>query len=225
MRRILAAAALGLMACTASWAHDAEHDEATHSHWWLGLDLDLAWYAGAGIGQSQFDDYAFFNDGSFTSQSKDDTGTSLRLFGGLAFGRYLALELGYADFDEASFRAQSDGSGSLFDAGPQSVKVAADGYDLSLVGRLPLGDWGLFAKVGNTWWESKAPVAFDLQSQGAIATTLSDDGSAISYGAGVQYDALRPLRLVGEYGVLPLEAEFIDDATLDWFMVSVAYLF
>lgn len=228
MKRFLAGIALALVAIT-GFAHDVESGAKPHTHWWLEMaDLDLSWYAGAGVGQSRFGDYTIPNDGSFISQSKDDTGTTLRLFGGMGVGKFLALELGYVDFGEASFRAQSDGSGGTWNAGPQSIKIGVDGYDVSLVGRLPIGEaWGLFVKLGETWWDAEAPLVVDSQCCGAFDVTLSDDGNEFTYGGGVQYDGLRPIRIAAEYGALPLDAQITtgEEMPLDWLAISVAYLF
>jgi hypothetical protein len=227
VKRILAGTILVLLAGT-GWAHDGEHDGHPHSHWWLDLDnrLDLSWYVGAGVGQSRFDDYALGNDGSFTSQDKDGSDATLRVFGGMGLGKYVALELGYVDFGEATSRAQSDGSSTLWNAGPQSVKVGVDGYHVSLVGRLPLTDvWGLFAKVGQARLEGTASASLDTQCCGVVAGTFSDDTEEAMYGGGVQYDGLRPARISVEYGVLPSEVGIASDATLDWFAISVIYLF
>lgn len=225
MKRVIGAAALALAACGAAGAHDGNQDARPHSHWWLDPDFKPSWYAGAGVGQSRFEGYELFDDGSFTSRSNDDTGTTLRFFGGLALGKHVAVELGYADFGKASFRAQSDGSGTSWNAGPQSVKIEAETYDVSLVGRLPLGDWALFAKVGAAWWGSAIAVSVDLQCCGPLDEALTDDGQKFTYGGGAHYDGLRPIRLVAEYGVLALEPEIFDDASLEWVALSAAYLF
>jgi hypothetical protein len=210
------------------WAHEGEQHGDSHTHWWLDLDdrLDLSWYAGAGVGQGRFDGYSLVDDGSFTSQGRDDSGATFRVSGGMGIGKYLALELGYVDFGEASSRAQSDGSSTFWNAGPQSVKVEADGFDVSLVGRLPLTDtWGLFAKGGLTWWEATARASLDTQCCGVVAGTFADDGQQATYGGGVHYDGLRPMRISVEYGVFPSELGSFFEATLDWFAISATYLF
>jgi hypothetical protein len=231
MKRILGIAALALTLGGNAVAQEGGQDAPRgrpHTHWWLELDADLSlsWYAGAGIGQSRFHDYELLDDGSFTSRNDDDTGTSLRVFGGMGIGKYLALEVAYADFGEATTGGQSDGSGTVFNAGPQSVEIEVDAYEFSLVGRLPLGDdFGLFAKIGQTVSESSAAISIDAQSGGTFDGTFTDDDSALTYGGGVHYDGLRPVRIVAEYGVLPFEPAFFSDTTLDWLALSVAYLF
>lgn len=213
--------------CFTALAHDTDDEghAKPHTHWWL--ELDPSWYVGAGLGQGQFDNFQLVDDGSFTSHSNDDGSTVWRVFGGMGIGKYLALEVGLADFGEASSRAQSDGTSSNWNAGPQRVKVDAEGYDAFLVLRLPLTqDWGVFAKVGQTWWEGTTVVALDAQCCGVVAGTIADDGNQVTYGGGVHYDGLRPVRITAEYGRLPLEDSlFLTDLTLDWIAISAAYLF
>ena len=107
-------ALLALILSGNAWAHD---EAAGHTHWWL--ELDASWYAGVGLGQSSFKEgLNTIDDGSLGSSQRDDSDIGMRLFGGAGFGRYFAVELGYADFGEGSSRAQSDGSGTFWNAGP-----------------------------------------------------------------------------------------------------------
>lgn len=229
MARMVGAALLALAAGNAAWAHDetpaGAHDGTSHTHWWL--DLGGSWYLGAGVGQGRYDDYALFDDGSFTSDNTDDTGTALRVFGGVDIGEYFALEATYADFGEATSRAQSDGSGGAWNAGPQAAKIAAKGYDFSLVGRLPLTEaWSVFAKVGGSWLDVGFAVSVDAQCCGPVEDRSKHTDEGVSYGGGARYDGWRPARIVAEYGVLPSEVSFFaPDAELEWIAVSVACLF
>lgn len=236
MKWTLAGAVLAFAACNVAWAQEAEsdkeaHEGRPHTHWWLELDpgFDFAFYAGAGLGQSRYQTYEIADDGSFTSSRTDDTDTGLRLFGGMGIGKYFALEASYADFGEASFRAQSDGSAGFWNAGPQRTKFAAEGYDVSLVGRVPLtDDWALFAKGGTAWLRVDFAVAVDAQCCGVVQASdeVDNDAEGITYGGGVQYDGWRPVRIVAEYGVLPFDVDFFaDDGELDWIAISAAYLF
>jgi OmpA-OmpF porin, OOP family len=232
MRLILGAALLALVAGNAAWAHDeasADEQGKPHSHWWLDMNVDLGvtWYAGAGLGQSRYHNYALRDDGSFTSRSTDDTGTALRVFGGMGIGKYFGLEASYADYGEATSRAQSDGSSGFWNAGPQAEKIAAKGYDFSLLGRVPIaGDWAVFAKVGGSWLDVGHAVDLDVQGPGAINASSKTTEEGVSYGGGVQYDGWRPVRVITEYGAMPFDVDFFaDDGKLDWIAISAAYLF
>jgi len=232
MKKIHAAATLALVLGGNAWAHEDGKDACSCTHWYQ--ELDPSWYAGVSAGQTTFKDWSFgndANDGSFTSRSQDDRETGWRVFAGVDLGRYLAIELGYADFGEATFRAQSDGSGSVFAAGPVTESVTLEAFDLALLGKLPLTEeLALFGKVGVFQWESTYDASATFQCCGPLAFGQSDDHTDLSYGAGVQYDGFRPLRVVAEY----IEADFsdksptgptFDDRQVEGFTLSLAYLF
>lgn len=200
----------------------AAHDEhGGHAHWWH--ELDPSWYAGAALAQSTFNKWAL-DDGSFSSRDTDDSDIGTRLFAGVSLGRYLALELGYADFGEASMRAQSDGSGFVWNAGPAAQDVALDGIDFAMVGKLPLtAEWALVGKAGFLKWDSTFEVAGDFQCCGPATFDFGDDGTDSWYGAGVQYDGFAPLRIIGEYRADEFPS-VIEDVKVESFGISLAYL-
>jgi OOP family OmpA-OmpF porin len=215
-------AVLALALTGSAWADDG-HAGRPHTHWWLELNLNPSWYAGGALGQSTFEDW-FFDDGSL-SRNADDSDTAMRVFGGVSFGRYLALELGYTDFGEASFRGQSDGSGGLWNAGPVAEKIGLEGYDVALLGKLPVADdWALFGKVGYLTWESTLDLTGDTQCCGPVSDHLSGDDASVSYAGGVQYDGFGPLRVVAEYGAVEFDYGF-GEAEVASFGLSLVYLF
>lgn len=208
-----------------AWAHDGQQNGSQHTHWWL--DFDPSAYGGVAFVNGTFDVPTSFSDGSLTRNKDDDTGAGWRVFAGLDFNEYLALELGYADFGEAQWRYQSDGSGGIWNAGPIDKRVAVKAIDLAWVGKLPLSaDFALFARVGASQWESRTRFSGDLQSRGPISFDETADDLGASYGAGVKYDGWRPIRVVAAYGVMPFEAEILsNNCDMKSLAMSVAYLF
>jgi hypothetical protein len=203
------------------------HEPPSHTHWWH--ELDPAWYVGAGAGQSTFDALpAIADDGSLTTSSVDDTGTSWRLFAGVGFGRYVAFELGHVDLGQARLRAQSDGSSFLWNAGPVSESVTLDGQELALVGRLPVAaDWALFGRIARLRWESAQRIAGDTQCCGQGPFKESDDGYDTTLAGGIQYDGFRAFRVALEYGAVTfaIPVSYEDEADVASLAVSLAYLF
>lgn len=207
------------------WADDA-HDARPHTHWWM--ELDPSWYAGAALGQSTFKNAILLpDDGSFTSRSVDDRDTGMRLFAGVDLGRHFALEAGYTDFGEASGRAQSDGSGTVWSAGAVAEDVSLEGLDVELLGKVPVtDDWRLFGRVGMLLWESSAELSGDFQCCGPATYREPHDRTAFSYGAGVHYDGLRPLRVVVDYHTSSFRAFGGTSGTeVESIGISLAYLF
>ena len=225
MKSIIIAIALST-ACASAWAHDADADghDSSHTHWWLELgDAVGTWYAGANVTQSTVEDLGYFDDGSLTQNRKDDKATGTRLFGGMKW-RYFGVELGYWDAGEASAFAQSDGSGSVYNAGPQSFAIELGGFDISLMGRLPIGeDWALFAKAGLFRSGVEERIVADLQCCGATTFSGSDDSTETLWGFGVER-ALGNWRLVAAYQVTQFEdVVFPTEIDLESLSVGVAY--
>lgn len=192
-------AVLALVAAESASADD-DHAGRAHSHWWLERGLEPSWYAGAAVGHSTFN--ALGDDGSIASPDDDDNDINLRLFAGIGLGRHVAFEFGYVDFGEASFSGQSDGSGPFLAPGPAREDVAVDGFDLAVVGKLPLTEaWALFGRAGMLKWDSTYEFSATFDCCGPGGAKESADGSDWTYGAGVQYDGFLPLRITVEYGV------------------------
>lgn len=220
----LGVALLAACVSTTSWAESG----AGHSHWYL--ELEPSWYAGGAVGQSTVEDWsvvATVDDGSYRSVAQDDRDVGYRVFAGLGLSRYFALELGYADFGEASFRAESDGSGSQWAAGPQTESFALTAVDLGLLGKLPLrSDVALVGRIGalrtDATYERQA-----LHQSGPISSRGTAQHTDWFYGAGLEYDGLRPVRLIATYMAADFDRSTPagNTAQLQSIALSVAYLF
>lgn len=99
----------------------------------------------------------------------DDEDTGIKIFGGYKFNPNFGVEASWVDLGEVSV------------AGPGgSASFAVDGFGLAAVGMIPLNErFGVFGKVGLYMWDV---------SGGGLATGISDDGSDIMFGAGVNWN-------------------------------------
>lgn len=121
-----------------------------------------AWYAGAGVGQSNANDSVTIRN---QSVKVDDTDTAWKLFGGYRFNPNLGLELGWVDLG----KLESKGA----------VDYELTGATLNAVGTIPLANnFDVFAKIGGFFWDSDA-------SGGGLSK--SDSGSDATGGVGVGY--------------------------------------
>jgi OmpA-OmpF porin, OOP family len=117
-------------------------------------------YLGLNVGRSRYN----VPCGS-TSLLCDDTAPSAEFYAGRMIGNFWGVELGYLD----GGRVQR-----------QAGDLRAQGINLSLVGRAPLGHAiGLFGKLGTTYGRTENP---------ALTGTANDQGFGLSYGAGVSLD-------------------------------------
>lgn len=160
------------------------------------------WYLGASIGKSdiKFDNAAQsdqFLDLGFTNPRtvSDTKDTGYRAFGGYQFHPYVAIEGGYVDLGRFGFRTDVSPTGSL------SGSTRIDGFDLSVLGTVPLGErFGLFGRVG----VYAAQTRTSYTGGGSIETLIGGDtqkkrSTKLVYGAGATFNFNRNLALRGEW--------------------------
>jgi OmpA-OmpF porin, OOP family len=97
---------------------------------------------------------------AITCESDAPTG---QLYAGSMVGNFWGVEMGVLNLGLADRAAR------------------AQGVNLSLVGRAPIGRFGLYGKLGTTYGRTEV-------SSGAAALAGSESGFGWSYGAGVSYD-------------------------------------
>jgi OmpA-OmpF porin, OOP family len=120
-------------------------------------------YIGLNVGQT---DYSLGNGTNvFPSDQKD---TAYGINAGSYFHPNFGLEVGYTDFGKA-------------DRGGGDTK--AMGFNVSLIGRLPLGSqFNLLGKVGTTYGRTEVS-----SRPGSGITAGKEDGFGLSYGIGAEY--------------------------------------
>jgi OmpA-OmpF porin, OOP family len=169
---------------------------------------DAGWYIGFNAGQSRskidndriVDDLLI--DGLSTTSIYDgNRHFALKAFGGYEFNRYFALESGYFDLGQFSFRANTLPSGQLYG----DIKI--QGANVDAVASLPIGDqFSLFVRGGGIYEDSRD----SFVGTGAVAVLDPSPkrwAGGYKYGAGAQFDFTR------SFG-MRLEAERyrVDDA-------------
>jgi OOP family OmpA-OmpF porin len=124
--------------------------------------LGNPWYIGAGVGQSEVDDFC-----SGVSNC-DDTDTGWKLFGGYRFTQYVAIEAGYVDFGKFS-----GNSGGI------SGSAEVTGVTAHVVGTLPLNErFSLIGRLGTIYAD------VDVKASG-FGIYYHDDDQSFDFAAGV----------------------------------------
>jgi hypothetical protein len=124
--------------------------------------------------------------------SFDASDTTYKAFVGFRFLKFLGLEASYIDFGTL------DDSTSGID-----LSVDATGYDLFLVGVLPIGKhFELFAKAGYFSWDRNA------DASGVVSGSDSESGSDPVYGAGLAF-------ILGKHIGIRVEYEKYDMTDVD----------
>ncbi len=144
----------------------------------------INWYAGAAYGDAEYDFSAgVFDDGSLTSSSLDDSDSGYKMLVGVGLTRAWGGEGAYIDLGEARFNGTSDGTGTLYAAGPVSRKIDTTGYSLSAVFNIvSTRSLRVFAKYGYLQWEAG-----------------DDDGSDPVYSFGAEYTLYGKFAVRGEW--------------------------
>ena len=148
-----------------------------------------------------------FNDGFFGPGTKtENEDETFRVYGGLQYGDYFRLELGYADLGTASFTAEADPVACcpIYADGPVSGEVSVEGVDLVLLLRLPIADTlSVTTGAGLVRWSSETHTR---DSSGPV-TDSDDKGTDLRYGAGLQLKLFRRLWGVVDYSIYKLNLD------------------
>ncbi len=122
-------------------------------------------YIGADVNRSHVDDTA---DIDGTDVLLDGDATGMRLTFGYAFNDFFAAELTHTDFGDLEQSALG-----------LALSAEADGQELAIVGRMPLGErFAIFGRLGYLSWDGDV---------GIDAVTAGISGNDLSIGAGLEF--------------------------------------
>lgn len=190
---------------------------------WSGINFD-GWYAGLGVGQSHYRDLASSIDSAVASVGATST-TSVsplsegwKVYGGYQFNKYLALEGGYTNLNDA----HANTTITAPSAGTIRTNVATDAWSLAAVGTYPITDkFSLMGKVGAAYVLTEITAKATGSGSGTTASVaVGDDSYRPVYGLGVSYALLDNLNLRAEYERFDLK-----DINIDLITAGVAMKF
>jgi len=164
----------GLLACAAALPAMAQSSSTTSSSSSL-LPYTTGGYVGLNLGRTKFD--MGCGIGGFKCDSH--AGTAVNLYTGGMFNEYMGLELGYLH------------TGNLDRAGGTT---SAQGVNLLLVGRVPMGAFNIFAKAGGVYGRTK--VSTDPLSG---IPGGSKSGGGVSVAGGIGYDLSPKSSIVAQW--------------------------
>lgn len=168
----------------------------------ISAEVQPGFYAGISAGEASFDIEkselddvvlaALFSQGLLVTSSAstfEDSDTSLALFAGYHFNKYIAVEAGYVDLGTAEYRA----TGTVNPPGPivsaptsMNIDVESTGFTLAALGSLPLGNFvELHGHLGFLFASTDLSVAARIASGSSSDTeTLDSIGGFYGVGAG-----------------------------------------
>lgn len=154
----------------------------------LAIAADEGWYLGGAIGQTTADlNYSSAHRSVLPAGARyygihnDNHDEGFKVFGGYQFNSYFAIEGGYFDLGDYGFAANAAPSG--FSSG----NFAVDGWNLDLVGTLPLtAKLDLLGRAGFNY----ADTVTHLQGSGSIPASspkIHETDDNFKLGVGLQY--------------------------------------
>ncbi len=144
-------------------------------------------------------------DAQIYSVSFNESDTGYKGFVGVNILKFFAVELAYVDF----------GALETTDSMMNTIAVDSTGWDLSLMGRIPLWKFELFAKAGLVAWDSDASIS-DPMIPG-----VSDSGSDLAYGIGAKFKFTDHFYIRAEWETFDVEG--LD--TLDMTSLGIEFTF
>lgn len=174
----------------------------------LAQAAEPGFYVGASIGNAGIEVEGNDPDlGDIDDRDFDGDDVGYKLLAGYRFVPYFGVEASWNDFGTPDDATEI---GNV----PIETEFETDGFDLSLMGILPLGEsFDLFAKAGYFVWDVEGRA-----SSAGVAASVQDDGEDLTYGAGAQWNPGR-FGLRAEYQIYDIES--VDDV---WFL-SLGALF
>jgi OOP family OmpA-OmpF porin len=161
------------------------------------MAADSGWYAGVSLGQTNVDVSASDIKSSLEAAgatsvvaSVDNTDTGYKLFGGYQLNKNIGFEAAYVNLGSLT----SNATYATLAGSPARANLDADGFQLSVVGTLPLNDaFAIFGKVGAFFSKT------DQTGTGAFAASASTDNTDWAYGLGGNWQFNQNIGLRAEW--------------------------
>ena len=188
---------------------------------------DSFWYMGGNIGQSKakIDDKSInrqlIDSGSTSSTiNEDDNDWAYKLFGGYQFNDNFAIEAGYFDLGQFSYKTTTVPEGAL------NGKINLKGVNLDLVGFLPLNEtFSAFARVGANYARTDGTFSSSGAVSGPADATPTKTSIHYKAGVGLQYDLSRSLGLRAEAERYRIDDSVGGQGDINLFSLGLVYRF
>lgn len=144
---------------------------------WAGINFD-GWYAGLGIGQSNYTDVQGINSANRRAEA-------WKVYAGYQFNKYIGVEGGYVNLNDLSGRN-----------GAVATEIQTDAWALSAVLSYPVTEKiSVMGKVGTAFVQDTR----DTKNGAALTVRTEEDGYDPVYGLGVSYALFDNMDLRAEW--------------------------
>lgn len=156
---------------------------------------------------------------ALTSYDDGDHDTGYKVFAGYQFHDYLALEGGYFDLGDFNYRATTNPAGNLVGG------LGADGWNLDLVGELPLTqNLSALARFGFSYADTRSSM-YSSSGVPLGPVVFNERNGNYKYGVGLQYELTPALALRVEAERFRLDEASGSKGDVDMFSLGLVYRF
>lgn len=192
----------------------------------LAMAEDAGWYAGVNIGQAQatidaerIRNELLGNGFVTTSITEEDRDHGYKLYGGYRLNRNFAVEGGYFDLGQFSFKATTLPPGTL------SGNIKLRGFNLDLVGTLPITEkFSVLGRIGANYAEASDSFA-GTGSVLVLNPNPSKRETNLKVGLGLQYAFTEALALRAEVERYRVNDAVGNKGDVDLVSVGLVYRF
>ena len=180
---------------------------------------DINGYVGGNLGQASIDTGV---SGTTGTADLDEEDLGWKIYGGANLNEYLAIEVQYADFGEATLSGNVNDTFVIDNTTLQFLTTAelildGDSFGFSGVAGYDINEHiRPYARLGGHQWDA----SFSVAAGGLSATIADDDGFDIFYGFGVKIKISEQLSAVAEY-----ENYGFDDEDVELFTAGIQLTF
>ena len=141
-------------------------------------------YVGSSVGSMSSNAAKTYNDGSVSNTKLDKNSLTGKIYAGIKMTKYFSLELAAQDLGKSTLKGDSNGTGTIYDAGAIKSTNKVYGQTTNVVGRYPVTDrLTLFGEAGVFFWHSN-----ELLADPVSADKDNQQGASFNYGGGFEYD-------------------------------------
>jgi len=166
----------------------------------FAYSADINGYVGGNLGQGSIDTGVSALTGT---ASLDEEDLGWKIYGGVNLNEYLAIEIQYADFGEATLSGNpgdtffAPGFGTLTFVLPGELATGGDSFGFSAVAGVDINEYiRPYARLGGHQWDASLS---ESVAGGFSQTLADDDGFDIFYGIGIKVTISEQFSVVAEY--------------------------
>lgn len=186
-------------------------------------------YAGAGVGDAE--PTSWDNDYWYSDVDSGDGDTSLSVFAGYRFNRYLAAEVGWFDAGTMGWDQPLVYVPDLLDVYNTDVDLEVTAVNATVIGILPFARvWEAYIRGGVAFYNADADQRLTPSFGGAtVERSVDDSGADLLFGIGIGVTLFQRAHVRLEFQSFFIDEDLIavedDTASVDTLLLDVQYRF